>query len=68
MTIDDIKYRGFLAIYKVIGQCRPGICREERFIRAILATSDDEFERVKERHKRKIDKLLQMGKRQGRQE
>ena len=57
MTKDEIQYKAFLVEYEVIGQCRPGISKEERFVLAILATSDDKWERAKRLHKGKIDQL-----------
>ena len=59
MTDDEIQYQAFKTIWKVLGQTRPGIMYEERFLIAITATSDDRFERVKQRNWRKIDKLRQ---------
>jgi len=47
MTKDEIQYKAFLTVWKVLGQTRPGISYEERFITAILATSDNQFERAK---------------------
>ena len=57
LKIDDIMYRAFLVEYKVIGQCYPDMSREERFIKAILATSDDKWERAKRLNRGKIDQL-----------
>lgn len=57
MTDDEIKYKAFLTVWKVLGQTRPGIMPEERFIEAILATSDDRFERAKRLHLEKIAEL-----------
>lgn len=59
MTTDEIMYKAFLVEYKVIGQVMSEICREERFIRAILATSDDRWRRAKLLNQGKIDKLRQ---------
>lgn len=57
MTIDDIMYRGFLVVWKVLKQSRPNISNEERFIRAILATNNDKFKRAEVLHKKKIEQL-----------
>lgn len=57
MTTDEIMYKAFLLEYKVIGQVMPGICREERFIRAIVATSDDRWKRAERLHRGKIKQL-----------
>lgn len=57
MTTDDIMYRAFLVVWKVLKQCRPNISNEERFIRAIVATSNDKWKRAKLLHERKIAKL-----------
>jgi len=57
MNDDEIMYKGFLAVYKALGQTRPGITKEERFILAILATSQDRLDRAKRVNKRKIDEL-----------
>ena len=46
MTDDEIQYKAFLTVWKVLGQTRPGITCEERFIIAIKATSNDRFERA----------------------
>jgi hypothetical protein len=54
MTDDEIMYRAFLTVYKVLGQTRSEISREERFIRAILATSQDKFDRAKRINPSKI--------------
>jgi len=59
MTDDKIKYKAFLTIWKVLGQTRPGITYEERFLLAIIATSDDKFERGKRLHPSIIAKLRQ---------
>jgi len=59
MTDDEIKYKAFLAVWKVLGQARPGITNLERFILAIIATSDDKFERGKRLHPSIIAKLRQ---------
>jgi len=60
MTTDEIMYKAFLVEYKVIGQCCPEICKEERFIKAIIATSDDRWKRAKRLNWRKIGKLRQI--------
>jgi hypothetical protein len=60
MTDSEIQYKAFLVIWKVLGQTRSGISYEERFIRAILATSDDRFERAKRLNLKKIGKLRQI--------
>lgn len=60
MTIDEIMYKAFLVEYKVIGQVMPEICKEERFIRAILASSDDRWKRVKRLNSRKIAEFNRM--------
>jgi len=57
MTIDDIMYRGFLVVWKVLKQSRPNISNEERFIRAIIATSNDKFKKAEVLHKKKIEQL-----------
>ena len=57
MTKDEIQYKAFLVIWKVLGQCRPGITPVERFITALLATSDDKWERAKRLNQGKIDQL-----------
>ncbi len=57
MTTDEIMYKAFLVEYKVIGQVMPEICREERFIRAIVATSDDRWKRAKLLNQGKIDQF-----------
>jgi len=57
MTDDEIMYKAFMVVWKVLGQVRPGITYEERFIRALLATSQDKFDRAKRLNPRKIDKL-----------
>ena len=54
MTHDRMMYNAFLVEYKVIGQCWPKICREERFIRAIIATSDDKWQRAERLNQREI--------------
>ena len=59
MTTDEIMYKAFLVEYKVVGQVMPEICKEERFIRAILATSDDRWRRAKRLNQGKIDKFRQ---------
>jgi hypothetical protein len=59
MTVDEIMYKAFLIEYKVIGQVMPEICKEERFIRAIVATSDDRWRRAKLLHPGKIARLIQ---------
>jgi len=60
MTNDEIQYKAFLTVWKVLKQIRPGITNEERFIQAILATSDDRFERAKRLHPGKIEQLEKM--------
>ena len=60
MTDDEIMYRGFRTVWKVLGQTRPGIMNEERFILAILATCDDRFEAAKSRNKEKMRKIRKM--------
>ena len=50
MTDDKIRYKAFLTVWKVLGQTRPGITNLERFLLAIVATSDDKFERGKRLH------------------
>lgn len=57
MTKDEIQYRAFLIVWKVLGQCRPGITPEERLITAIMATSDDKWERAKRLNQGKIEQL-----------
>ena len=57
MTDTEIQYKAFLTVWKVLKQIRPGITNEERFIRAIMATSDDKFERAKRIHPGKIEQL-----------
>lgn len=59
MTVDEIMYKAFLIEYKVVGQVMPEICKEEMFIRAIVATSDDRWRRAKLLHPGKIDQLIQ---------
>ena len=54
MTDEYIKYRAFLVMYKVLGQVRPNISFEERFLTAVLLTSDDKWERAKRVNSRKI--------------
>lgn len=57
MTKDEIQYKAFLIVWKVLGQVRPGITNEERLITAIMATSDDKFERAKRLHPSKVAQL-----------
>ena len=57
MTKDEIQYKAFLIVWKVLGQVRPGITPYERFITALVTTSDDKWERAKRLHKGKIDQL-----------
>jgi len=57
MSDEDIMYHGFLTVWKVLGQCRPNISNEERFIAAIIATSGDKWERAKVVNKEKIARL-----------
>ena len=57
MTDDKIRYKAFLTVWKVLGQTRPGITNLERFLLAIVATSDDKFERAKRLHPGIIAKL-----------
>jgi len=59
MTDEQIRYRSFLTVWKVLRQTRPGITNLERFILAIIATSDDKFERGKRLHPSIITKLRQ---------
>jgi hypothetical protein len=57
MNDEEIKYKAFLTVWKVLGQTRPGITPVERFIAAIIATSDDKLERAKRLNQGKIDQL-----------
>jgi len=95
MTDEEIRYKGFLVVWKTLRQCRSPYylitekilkrCENntltnkqlemislkwvesviemqkeknlEMFIAAILATSDDRFERAKQLHKKKIAKM-----------
>ena len=54
MTDEYIRYRAFLVMYKVLGQVRPNISSEERFLTAITLTSDDKWERAKRLNRCKI--------------
>lgn len=54
MTDDEIRYKGFLVMYKVLGQIRPGMSFEERFLLAITLTSDDKWGRAKQLNGTKI--------------
>jgi hypothetical protein len=57
MTDEDIRYKAFLVIYKVLGQVRPNISFEERFLTAITLTSDDRWGRAKRLNWRKIQQF-----------
>lgn len=57
MTDNEIQYKAFLVVWKVLGQTRPGITYEERFITALWATSDDRFEMAKRLNGRKSNQL-----------
>lgn len=59
MTDNDIQYKAFLAVWKVLGQTRPGITYEERFITALLATSNDKLERAKRINSANFRELIQ---------
>jgi len=61
MNDDEIKYKGFLTVWKALGQTRPEITYEERFITAIVATSDDKFERAKRINSTSFGKLRGKG-------
>ena len=51
----EIMYKAFLLVHKVLGETHPDMSNEERFIRAIVATSEDKWQKAMRINQGKID-------------
>lgn len=51
----EIMYKAFSLVYKVLGETHPDISNEEQFVQAVIATSDDKWQRAMRINQGKID-------------
>ena len=61
MKAYEIMYKAFLLVYRILGETHPDMSNEERFIRAIVATSDDKWQKAMRINRGKIDQYRGKG-------
>ena len=57
----EIMYKAFSLVYRILGETHPDMSKEEQFIRAIVATSDDKWQKALRINRGKIDQYRGKG-------